>query len=135
MVEKTLAIIKPDSVEDKNVGKIIDRIEQEGFNILEMKKTQLITKQAENFYAVHKGKPFLSELVEYVTSGPVIVMVLEKENAIADWRKLMGATDPAKAEENTLRKLYGTHIGRNATHGSDSPENAEIEIKFFFPNI
>ena len=134
-MEKTFAIIKPDAVRAKNAGKIIDRIEHEGFAILGMKKVQLSTQQAEDFYAVHKGKPFLPELVEFMTSGPVVVMVLEKQNAVQAWRDLMGPTNPANAGEATLRKLYGTDIGCNATHGSDAPETAAHEIKFFFPEL
>jgi nucleoside-diphosphate kinase len=135
MTEKTFGIIKPDAVKAKNSGKIIDRIEQEGFNILAMKKIHLTKEQAENFYDVHQEKPFFDELVEFMTSGPVIVMALEKENAIKAWRDLMGATDPAQAAENTLRKLYGSNKGENATHGSDAPETAEKELKFFFPEL
>ena len=134
-MERTFAIIKPDAVRAKNAGKIIDRIEQEGFTIVGMKKLQLTAKQAEDFYAVHKGKPFLPELVAFMTSGPVVVMVLEKHNAIQAWRDLMGPTNPANAGEVTLRKLYGTDIGCNATHGSDAPETAAQEIKFFFPEL
>ena len=135
MVERTLGIIKPDAVKAKNSGKIIDRIEKEGFNVVAIKKLNLTKDQAENFYAVHKGKPFLDELVEFMISGPVVVMALEKDNAIKAWRDLMGATDPALAEENTLRKLYGTNKGINATHGSDAQETAKAEIEFFFPNL
>ena len=131
-MERTLAIIKPDAVRAKNSGKIIDRIEKEGFNIIEMKKIHLSQKQAEDFYAVHKGRPFFEELVTFMTSGPVVVIALEKENAIKAWRDLMGDTDPAKATENSIRKLYGTNKGQNATHGSDAPQTASAEIKFFF---
>lgn len=135
MIEKTLAIIKPDAVKAKNTGKIIDRIEKEGFNILSLKKMLLTKQQAEEFYGIHKGKPFFEELVKFVISGPIVVMALKKENAINAWRDLMGATDPAQAKENTLRKLYGTNKGINATHGSDAPETAAVEIKFFFPTL
>jgi nucleoside-diphosphate kinase len=134
-MEKTFAIIKPDAVKAKNSGKIIDRIEQEGFEIVGMKKTHLTKDQAEQFYAVHKERPFFASLVEFMTSGPVVVMTLQKENAIKAWRDLMGATDPAQAPENSLRKLYGTDKGENATHGSDAPETAAVEIKFFFPEL
>ncbi len=134
-MERTLAIIKPDAVRAKNAGRIIDRIEQEGFAIVGMRKVQLTTKQAEDFYAVHKGKPFLPELVAFMTSGPVVVMVLEKQNAVQAWRDLMGPTNPANAGASTLRKLYGTDIGSNATHGSDAPATAAQEIKFFFPEL
>jgi len=134
-METTLAIIKPDAVQDKHIGVIIDRIEKEGFEILGMKRVHLTTEQAEAFYAVHKGKSFLGELVSYMASGPAVVMVLGKANAIQAWRDVMGATDPAKAAPGTLRKLYGTHIGRNVTHGSDAAQTAATEIKFFFPEL
>jgi nucleoside-diphosphate kinase len=135
MIEKTFAIIKPDAVKAGNSGKIIARIEQEGFNILGMKKINVSKAQAAEFYAVHKEKPFFLELVEFMTSGPVVVMALEKENAIKAWRDLMGATNPEKAAPNTLRKLYGTNVGSNATHGSDAPETAKIELALFFPEL
>lgn len=135
MAEKTLAIIKPDAVRAKNSGKIIDRIEQAGFEIIGMKKLQLTKDQAERFYAVHKERKFYPELVEFMTSGPVIVMALKKENAVAAWRTLMGATNPAEAAQDTIRKLFGTNVGENATHGSDSTENAKIEVEFFFPEL
>ena len=131
MKEKTLAIIKPDAVKAQSSGKIIARIEQEGFDIVGLKKLHLTKKQAEEFYAVHKERPFYVELVEFMISGPVIVLALEKDDAITSWRDLMGATDPAEAAENTLRKLYGASKGNNATHGSDSSENAKIELEFF----
>lgn len=134
-MEKTFAMIKPDAVKANNSGKIIDRIEQEGFKIVGMKKIHLTKNQAEQFYTIHKERPFFGSLVEFMTSGSVVIMTLEKENAIKAWRDLMGATDPAEAEENTLRKLYGTNKGENATHGSDAPETAAVEIKFFFPEL
>lgn len=126
-------MIKPDAVEAKNSGKIIDLIEQNGFNIVRMEKIILSPEIAEEFYAVHKERPFYGELVEFVTSGPVIAMALEKENAVQAWRDLMGATNPAQAAEGTVRKLYATSIGKNAAHGSDSVENAETELDLFFP--
>jgi len=135
MIKRTFAIIKPDAVKAKDAGKIIDRIEKEGFNVLRLEKKLLSKAEAEGFYAVHKERPFFGELVEFMTSGPVIVMALEKENAIKAWRDLMGATDPAEAEENTLRKLFGSNKGENATHGSDAPETAEAEFKFFFKDL
>jgi nucleoside-diphosphate kinase len=134
-MERTLAIIKPDAVRAKNAGKIIDRIEAEGFTIVGMKKINLSQQQAEDFYAVHKGKPFYAELVEFMTSGPVVVMALEKNQAIQAWRDLMGSTDPVKAAPHTLRKLYGTNVGVNATHGSDAPQTAAVEVTFFFPEL
>jgi len=135
MIEKTFAIIKPDAVNAKNSGKIIDRIEKEGFNIIGMKKIQMTKNVAELFYAVHKEKPFFQEVVEFMISGPCIIMALEKENAIQSWRNLMGATNPDKAEANTLRNLYGTNVGSNATHGSDAPETAKTELTIFFPEL
>jgi nucleoside-diphosphate kinase len=134
-MEKTFAIIKPDAVAAGNSGKIIDRIEQEGFKIIAMKKIKLTKEQAEGFYAVHKEKPFFNDLTDFMSSGPCIVMALEKENAIKDWRNLMGATNPVDAEEGTLRKLYGKNIDNNATHGSDAPETAVIELKYFFSDL
>ena len=134
-MEKTFAIIKPDAVAAGNSGKIIDRIEQEGFKIIAMKKIRLTKEQAAGFYAVHKEKPFFNDLTDFMSSGPCIVMALEKDNAILDWRKLMGATNPADAEEGTLRKLYGKNIDNNATHGSDAPETAAIELKYFFSDL
>lgn len=131
-IEKTYGMIKPEAVRTCKTGKIIDRIEQEGFKIASMKKMQMTKELAERFYEVHKEKPFFGKLVESIIAGPIIAMVLEKDNAIAAWRELMGATDPAKAAENTIRKLYGKNITHNATHGSDAPETAETEIKIIF---
>lgn len=134
-VERTFAIIKPDAVAAKNSGKIIDMIEAHGFNIVGMRKMQLTKELAEKFYAVHSARPFFGELTSFISSGPVIVMVLEKENAIADWRKLMGETNPANAAAGTLRKLFGTNIGDNAVHGSDAAETASFELGLFFPDL
>jgi nucleoside-diphosphate kinase len=135
MMQKTFAMIKPDAVAAKNSGKIIDMIEKNGFTILGMEKKQLSKDKAAEFYAVHKERPFFGELVEFVTSGPVIVLALEKENGIAAWRDLMGATDPLKANEGTIRKIFGKNIGNNATHGSDAPETAQVELGLFFPHL
>lgn len=132
MQEKTLSIIKPDAVKDKVAGKIITQIEDAGFDIISIQKVLLSKEQAKEFYIVHKERPFYEELVDFMVSGPVIVQVLEKENAIEDYRKLMGATNPEEAENGTIRKIFGKSIDSNAVHGSDSPENAEIEINFFF---
>lgn len=132
-MEQTLAIIKPDAVKKKIIGKIIQRIEDEGFRIREMKLMRLTKKAAEGFYAVHKNKPFFSSLTEFMSSGEIVVMVLERERAIAHWREVMGATDPALADPGTIRHSYGFSIERNAVHGSDSPETAEWEINYFFP--
>lgn len=134
-MERTFAIIKPDAVERKITGKIIQRIEENGFNIIAMKKLWLTKKEAEGFYAVHKGKPFFDSLTNYMSSGPCIAMVLEKENAIADWRKLMGATNPANADAGTIRKEFAVDLEKNSVHGSDAPETAEYEIKYFFSNL
>jgi len=131
-IERTLALIKPDAVKANNSGKIIDRIEQEGFTLVDIKKIHLGQEEAEKFYAAHKDRPFFKGLVEFMQSGPIIAMILEKENAIESWRKLMGATDPQKADSDTIRAQFGTDVGTNATHGSDSPEAAKSEIKFFF---
>ncbi len=134
-MQYTFAMIKPDAVAAKNSGKIIDMIENHGFEIVRMEKVMLHADMAREFYAVHKERPFFGELVEFVSSGPVIIMALEKENAIADWRNLMGATDPQKAEEGTIRKKFATSIGNNAVHGSDAPETAAQELKLFFPDL
>ena len=131
-LQQTLAIIKPDAVEAKVTGKIIEKIEQAGFKIVDLRKIKLEKEGAEKFYAEHKDKKFFPDLVSFMISGPVIVMILEKEEAINDWRQLMGTTDPAKAKDGTLRKLFGTSIEKNAVHGSDSVESASREIKFFF---
>jgi nucleoside-diphosphate kinase len=132
MSNRTFTIIKPDSVEKGNFGRIIARIEAEGFRVLGVKKMSLTQKQAQAFYAVHKERPFYGDLVQYMTSGSVYVAVLEKENAVPALRKLMGATDPQKADEGTIRKEFGDSIERNAIHGSDSDDNAKGEIAFFF---
>lgn len=134
-LEKTYAMIKPDAVKAGYTGKIIDRIEQEGFTIVAMKKMHMDRDLALLFYAVHREKPFFEELVTFIISAPVVVMILEKESAIAGWRELMGATDPAKADKGTLRQLYASSIGENAVHGSDAPETAETEIKLIFPDF
>ena len=135
MVEKTFAMIKPDAVLAKNSGNIIDLIERNGFRIVRLQKIQLTKSMAETFYAVHKERPFFKELVDFVSSGPVIIMALEKDNAVLDWRNLMGATNPAQAAEGTIRKLYATNIGANAVHGSDAPETAKQELKLFFADL
>ena len=132
MSNRTFTIIKPDSVRKGNFGKIISRIESEGFRVLGVKKIGLSQRQAQAFYAVHKERPFFGSLVDYMTSGPVYVAALERDNAVAELRKLMGATDPTKADAGTIRKEFGESIEQNAIHGSDSDENARIEIAFFF---
>jgi nucleoside-diphosphate kinase len=129
---RTFTMLKPDAIENGHMGKIIDMIIQAGFQLKAMKLTQLTTEQAQKFYEVHAERPFYGELVEYMTSGPIVAAILEKDNAVADFRALIGATDPAEAAEGTIRKHYAESKGRNAVHGSDSDENAEIEGKFHF---
>ena len=129
---RTFAMIKPDAVESNNIGNITQMISDAGFTIKAMKLTQLSKYQAQKFYEVHKERPFYGELVEYMTSGPIVAAVLEKENAVADFRALIGSTDPAEAADGTIRKKYAESKGRNAVHGSDSDENAEIESNFHF---
>ena len=129
---RTFTMLKPDSVEKGNTGAILNMINQAGFRIVSMKMTQMTTADAQAFYAVHKERPFFGELVEYMTRGPIVAAILEKENAVEDFRKLIGATNPAEAAEGTIRKLYAASIGENAVHGSDSNENAFIEGAFHF---
>ena len=131
----TFAIIKPDAVRAGHTGKIIDRIIGAGFSIRAFKLIHQSRGQAEGFYEVHRGKPFYEGLTEFMSSGPCVVMALEKEGAVKAWRDLMGATDPAKADEGTIRKEFGGSVGENATHGSDSDENAAIEIAYFFSQL
>ena len=135
MTERTLAIIKPDAVERRLSGRIIQRIEDEGFQIRAMKRVSLSKTQAEGFYAVHRERPFFGSLTEFMSSGPVMVLVLEGDGAIARWRTLMGATDPAKADPGTIRKDLGSGVEQNATHGSDAPETARDEIAYFFSTL
>ncbi len=134
-MERTLAIVKPDAFAAGNAGKILARIYQEGFKVVGIKKLFLSKKQAEGFYAVHRERPFFGELTDFMSRGPCLVMTLEAENAIRRWRDVMGATDPAKAEEGTLRREFGSSIGENATHGSDAPETAAFEISYFFAGM
>ena len=131
-LEQTLSIIKPDAVERNLSEEIKSEFEKNGFNILKEKKIKLEKSDAEKFYKIHQTKPFYNGLCDYLSSGPIVVMALEKENAVVDNRKLMGATDPKNAESGTLRKKYGISIDKNSVHGSDSVENAKIEINFFF---
>ena len=132
MVERTLAIIKPDAVKKKVVGKIIQRIEDEGFKISGLKMLRLTKDEAQGFYIVHKDKHFYDPLTDFMSSGEILVMVLEREDAISHWRNVMGATDPALADPGTLRQMYGFSVERNAAHGSDSPQTAEWEIDYFY---
>jgi nucleoside-diphosphate kinase len=131
-MEQTFAIIKPDAVGRKLAGRILDRVEEAGFAIRAMRLVRLTKREAEGFYAVHRGKPFFNGLTDFMSSGPAVVMVLEAPDAIRKWREVMGATDPAKAAPGTLRKDFGTDIGSNATHGSDAPDTAAYEIGYFF---
>ncbi len=131
-LEQTLSIIKPDAVERNLIEEIKQEFKNRGFNILKEKKIKLEKSEAEKFYKVHQSKPFYNDLCSYLSSGPIVVMILERESAVAENRKLMGATDPTKAEEGTIRKKYGISIDKNSVHGSDSLDNAKIEINFFF---
>ncbi|MFK7999892.1 MAG: nucleoside-diphosphate kinase [Polyangiales bacterium] len=130
--ERTLSIIKPDAVEGNHVGAILDMIEKTGLKIVELKMLHLSKEQAEGFYAVHKERPFFGELVEFMMRSPVVVSALEGDDAVAKYRTVMGATNPAEADEGTIRKAFAKSIGENSVHGSDSLENAAIEIKYFF---
>ena len=134
-MERTFAIIKPDAFKDSNAGKIIARIYEEGFKIVGLKKLYMSKIEAKGFYYVHTERPFFDELTEFMSSGPCIVMVLEAEGAIKKWRDLMGATNPADAEEGSLRRQFGSSVGENATHGSDAPETAAFEIGYFFSGL
>jgi nucleoside-diphosphate kinase len=134
-IERTLSIIKPDATGKNLVGKIIARFEEEGLNVAAVRKMHMSRPEAEGFYAVHSARPFFGELVDFMTSGPCVVMVLEGENAILRNREIMGATNPAEAAAGTLRALYADSIGENAVHGSDAPETAAIETSYFFRGI
>ena len=133
--QETLSIIKPDAMKLKYSGKIIDFIEDKGFTIIAQKKIILTKRQAEAFYTIHKDRPFFNELVDFMISGPILVQIIEAQNAISLYREIMGSTNPDEAEEGTIRKLYGTNIQCNAVHGSDSMENANIENSFFFSKL
>jgi nucleoside-diphosphate kinase len=132
ITNRTFTMLKPDSVEKGNIGAILEKINAAGFRLVAMKLTHMTQRDAEAFYAVHNERPFYGELVEYMTRGPVVAAILEKDNAVEDFRALIGATNPAEAAEGTIRKLYATSIGENAVHGSDSDENAAIEGAFHF---
>ncbi len=135
MTNRTFTMIKPDAFANGYSGLIIDQILKAGFKLIALKMTHLSEDKAGEFYEVHKARPFYGELVDFMKSGPIIAAILEKENAVADFRKLIGATDPAKADAGTIRKLYAASVGENAIHGSDSDENAAIEGAFFFSNL
>jgi len=132
MTNRTFTMLKPDSLEKGNTGAILEKINAAGFRIVAMKMTHMTRRDAEAFYAVHNERPFFGELVEYMTRGPIVAAILEKDNAVADFRTLIGATNPAEAAEGTIRKAYATSLGENAVHGSDSDENARIEGDFHF---
>ena len=132
ITNKTFTMLKPDSVEKGNIGAILEKINAAGFRIVAMKLTHMTMRDAETFYAVHNERPFFGELVQYMTRGPVVAAILEKENAVEDFRALIGATNPEEAAEGTIRKLFATSISENAVHGSDSDENASIESAFHF---
>ena len=134
-MERTLAIIKPDSVAARNVGAIIDRIEQNDLKIVALRSICLTREEAEGFYGVHRGKPFFDSLTSFMSSGPAVVLVLESPDAIRRWRDLMGATDPSRADEGTIRQEFGASIERNATHGSDASDTAAYEVSYFFPGV
>jgi nucleoside-diphosphate kinase len=133
--KKTFTMIKPDAVRNGHIGGILNQITEAGFKIVAMKYTRLSLEKAGEFYAVHSARPFFGELTEFMSSGPIVAAILEKDNAVEDFRKLIGATDPSKAEPGTIRALYATNVGENAVHGSDSDENAQIEGNFFFSNL
>ena len=135
MSKQTFTMIKPDAIKNGHAGAIIDRIIKEGFRITAMKLTKLSAEKAGEFYAIHKERPFYGELVQFMSSGPIIAAILEKENAVTSFRDLIGATNPAQAAEGTIRKLFATSVGENAVHGSDSDANAIIEGNFFFSNL
>ena len=132
MAEKTLAIIKPDATKKKVIGKIIQRIEEEGFTISGLKMLHLTKEEAQGFYIVHKDKHFYNPLTDFMSSGEIVVMTLERENAISHWRQVMGATDPSLADPGTIRREFGFSVERNSTHGSDAPQTAEWEINYFY---
>ena len=135
MSNRTFTMIKPDAMGKGHAGAIIDRIIKEGYRVVALKMTKLSPEKAGEFYAVHAARPFYGELVEFMSSGPIVAAILEKDNAVAEFRKLIGATDPAKADAGTIRKLFASSLGENAIHGSDSDENAAIEGNFFFSGL
>jgi nucleoside-diphosphate kinase len=135
MTNRTFTMIKPDAVKAGNIGNILQMINAAGFRIVSMKYLGLSKQAAEKFYEVHSARPFYGELTDFMSSGPIVAAILEKDNAVADFRKLIGATNPAQAEEGTIRKKYAASVGENAVHGSDSDENAEIEGSFFFSGL
>ncbi len=135
MSNRTFTMIKPDAMKNGHAGAILDRIIKEGYKVIALKLTKLSAEKAGEFYAIHKARPFYGELVDFMSSGPIIAAILEKDDAVSSFRTLIGATDPAKAEANTIRKLFAVSLGENAVHGSDSDENAKIEGDFFFSGL
>jgi nucleoside-diphosphate kinase len=135
MSNRTFTMIKPDAMKNGHAGAILDKIIKAGFRIVALKQTKLTKEKAGEFYAVHNARPFYGELVDFMSSGVIIAAILEKDNAVAEFRTLIGATDPSKADEGTIRKLYATSVGENAVHGSDSDENAKVEADFFFAGL
>jgi nucleoside-diphosphate kinase len=134
-IQRTLCIIKPDAVEQRKAGEILQRVLDEGFRVLALRQVTLSQVQAEGFYAVHRERPFFKDLVTFMSRGPVVLVALEAENAVARWREVIGATDPAKAAEGTIRKKYGRNLGENAVHGSDSEDNGRLECAYFFAGV
>jgi len=134
-IQRTLCIIKPDAFEKRKAGEILKRVLEEGFRVLALKQVVLSLREAEGFYAVHRERPFFAELTSFMSSGPIIAAALEREDAVQRWRDVIGATDPAKAGEGTIRKLHGASLGQNAVHGSDSEENGRIECAYFFAGM
>ena len=134
-VQQTLCIIKPDAVAKRVQGHILQRVLDEGFEVLAMRQVHITRSEAEGFYAVHQGKPFFDGLCNFMSRGPIVVAALRREDAVAHWRKVIGATDPAKAEDGTIRKLYGAFLSENAVHGSDSEDNGRLECSYFFPGL
>jgi len=134
-IQRTLCIIKPDAVEKGKTGAIVQRVLEEGFKIRSLRQVHLSLRQAEGFYAVHRGRPFFDDLCTFMSRGPVVVAALEREEAVQHWRQVIGATDPAKAEAGTIRKLYGENVGENAVHGSDSEQNGRLECGYFFAEM
>jgi nucleoside-diphosphate kinase len=135
MSKRTFTMIKPDAMKKGHAGAILDKIIRDGYRVVAMKMTKLSAEKAGEFYAIHKERPFYGELVNFMSSGPIVAAILEKDNAVASFRTLIGATDPSKADEGTIRKLYASSVGENAVHGSDSDENAKIEGDFFFSGL
>jgi nucleoside-diphosphate kinase len=134
-IQRTLCIIKPDAVEKGKVGAILQRVQEEGFRLRALRQVHLSRRQAEGFYAVHRGRPFFDDLCEFMSRGPVVTAALEREEAVQRWREVIGATDPAKADSGTIRKLYGANVGENAVHGSDSEANGRLECAYFFAEM